>query len=295
MFQHILLPATGEAADAVVFATALAAGLGAPLHFGVLHVRQDPVDAAIGLAGGGMDGGYGVGLMMETIEQEDVVAEAAARVAFAGFCTASGLDSSATPGIGRASATLTVETGDEGNCLVEHGRTADLVVIGRARGDEAVSLGRLQAVLGGIGRPLLIAAAQCPPSLVDTIVIAWKDSAEAARAVGAAMPFIARAGQVVVLTIGEEAAPDSLPDAPSLASCARLVATLLRHNPQVRALHVPLGEGSGAEALLAAAAEVRASLLVMGGYGHGELREMVFGGFTRSVLSAAPMPVLMMH
>ncbi|MBN8901048.1 MAG: universal stress protein, partial [Rhodospirillales bacterium] len=47
--------------------------------------------------------------------------------------------------------------------------------------------------------------------------------------------------------------------------------------------------------LLEAAAELGCGLLVMGGYGHGRLREAVFGGFTRAVLQAAPMPVLMAH
>ncbi|MBR0653669.1 universal stress protein [Plastoroseomonas arctica] len=282
MFQHILLPATGAPADAVVYATARAAGLGQPVHLEVLHVKRDPVAAAIGLAGSGMDGGYGVSLMIDTIEKDEVAAEAAARASFASFRAESG----------EATATLTVETSDEEQSLIAHGRTADLVVIGRGDGGEDVALGRMQAVLAGVGRPLLIAAAHSPRALLDTVVIAWKDTAEAARAVGAAMPFIARAGRVLVVTIGEDEAPTE----PGPASAARLVATLLRHNPEVSAWHVPAGAGkTGAEALLAAATEARATLLVMGAYGHGELREMVFGGFTRSVLGGAPMPVLMMH
>ncbi|MDN3564126.1 universal stress protein [Paeniroseomonas aquatica] len=295
MFQHILLPATGEADDDVVFATALAAGLGTPIHLAFLHVRQDPIAAAVGMAGASMDGGYGIGLLMETIERNDVVAEAAARAAFATFCAVSGIAGHAAQQPGQGTAALTVETGDESACLVEHGRTADLVVIGRGRGTDAVMLDRLQEVLGGIGRPLLIAAKTCPPTLLETVVIAWKDTAQAARAVAVAMPFIARARRVLVMTVGEEASPDSDPGAPSVASRDRLMATLSRHNAEVQAWHVPTADGSAVEALLAAAAEARASLLVMGGYGHGELHEMVFGGFTRSILGGAVMPVLMMH
>ena len=36
-------------------------------------------------------------------------------------------------------------------------------------------------------------------------------------------------------------------------------------------------------------------LLVMGGYSHSRLRETVFGGFTRRVLKAAELPVLIAH
>lgn len=292
MFQHILLPATGDASDDMVFATALAAGLGEAVHLDFLHIRQDRVAAAVGLAGSGMDGGYAVGLLMETIEQDDAVAEAAARAAFIAFCTVSGLAMDGVPPAGQGTAALTVETGDETSRLIKHGRTSDLVVIGRARGGEALALGRLQDVLGGIGRPLLIAAQTSPPSLLETVVIAWKDTAEAARAVAVAMPFIARAHRVLVMTVGEAASPDGAPD---VASRDRLVASLSRHNADVRAWDVTAGEGPAADALLAAAAEARTTLLVMGGYGHGEWREMVFGGFTRRVLRWAALPVLMMH
>ena len=33
----------------------------------------------------------------------------------------------------------------------------------------------------------------------------------------------------------------------------------------------------------------------MGGYGHSRVREVIFGGFTRSILNAAQLPVLMVH
>jgi nucleotide-binding universal stress UspA family protein len=153
----------------------------------------------------------------------------------------------------------------------------------------------LQTVLAGIGRPMLIAAPDCHESLIRTVVIAWKDTAEAARAVGAAMPFIARAERVLVMTAGEAASEADTTHHAAQASARRLVATLQRHAPLVHAQHVPFGSGSAAQALLAAAAEMQASLLVMGGYGHGELRERIFGGFTRTVLGGADLPVLMMR
>ncbi len=47
MLSQILVPATGETADGLVFAT----GLGASAHPSFRHVRQDPAGSAIGLAG----------------------------------------------------------------------------------------------------------------------------------------------------------------------------------------------------------------------------------------------------
>jgi nucleotide-binding universal stress UspA family protein len=49
------------------------------------------------------------------------------------------------------------------------------------------------------------------------------------------------------------------------------------------------------EALLREAAKADADLLVMGGYGHSRLRELVLGGATRYILAKATMPVFMMH
>jgi nucleotide-binding universal stress UspA family protein len=36
-------------------------------------------------------------------------------------------------------------------------------------------------------------------------------------------------------------------------------------------------------------------LIVMGGYGHAKLREMILGGVTRGMLKSMTVPVLMSH
>jgi nucleotide-binding universal stress UspA family protein len=47
--------------------------------------------------------------------------------------------------------------------------------------------------------------------------------------------------------------------------------------------------------LSAMALSLHADLIVMGCYGHGVLRERIFGGATRSMLAGLPAPVLMAH
>ena len=49
------------------------------------------------------------------------------------------------------------------------------------------------------------------------------------------------------------------------------------------------------DAVMQTARDVGADLLVMGGYGHSRIRELVLGGFTRHVISEAQLPVLMFH
>jgi nucleotide-binding universal stress UspA family protein len=50
-----------------------------------------------------------------------------------------------------------------------------------------------------------------------------------------------------------------------------------------------------AEALLSHAADMHADLIVMGGYGHSRLWELVLGGVTRTMLETMTVPVLMSH
>jgi len=47
--------------------------------------------------------------------------------------------------------------------------------------------------------------------------------------------------------------------------------------------------------LATAAKDAGCDLVVMGGYGHGRVREMILGGVTRYMLASAPAPVLMAH
>ena len=75
---------------------------------------------------------------------------------------------------------------------------------------------------------------------------------------------------------------------------AELAAHLVRHEVKAE-LRQCGGSGGIAEALLAQARAEAADLLVMGGYGHSRLREMMLGGTTRSILEHMTLPVLFAH
>ncbi|MBB3355704.1 nucleotide-binding universal stress UspA family protein [Rhizobium sp. BK049] len=53
--------------------------------------------------------------------------------------------------------------------------------------------------------------------------------------------------------------------------------------------------GLGEKGLQSKAFELRADLLVMGGFGHSRLREFVLGGATQAVLTSITLPVLLSH
>jgi len=311
MFRYILVPATGATTDAAVFRTALAIARLDAGHLDFLHVRHDMQRTVLAIAGGNL-GVPGYGGAIDSVQQKVEARQDRAHDAVAAFCAREQVILADTPGSrpsGRVpyctreqatqadapatdtpSAAWHVEAGDEPQCLAAHGRTADLTVLGRARDGEKVALHLLETVLLESGRPLLIAPEAEWKSVGRHIAIAWKDSAEAARAVAAALPLLARAETVTVVAVQESS--DTHSDS---ESGKRLRHALRWHNPATTLRVVPRTNRDPVEALLSVVELEGADLLVMGGYSHSRMREAMFGGFTRRVLLAAGLPVLMAH
>jgi nucleotide-binding universal stress UspA family protein len=288
MPKVILVPATGTAEDAAVFATALAAARLFGSHLVALHVRPDVRREIATMASVDMGVTAGLDTMIADLEAQSETREKAAMQAWTAFRTANNVtlaDSPGTPGI---TGEWRAEVGNEADWLAEHGRTSDLVIAGRGREGGVVAMDVLETALMDSGKPLIVAPDNAPATLDGPVVVAWKNTRESAKAVAAALPFIRKASKVVILTVPESS--DSEPD----PSPVRLAAALRWHN-SVEVKTLPSGGGEPVEILMKAAREAKATLLVMGGYGHTRLREAVFGGFTRAVLENAPIPVLMAH
>ncbi len=288
MFKHVLVPATGYATDDAVFATALLAAKPFGAHIEFLHAKVDVTEVVVAMSAGGVGGGGAVQGVVDKLEEDAKSQEQKAWNAFTRFCESNGLPTSGgAPGAGLC-ADMIVETGSESQWVAEYGRFADLVVVGRRRDGQDVAMDVLEAALMDTGKPLLIAPAAPPAALLGTVVIAWKDTPEAARAVAAAMPLIDHAERVIILTVGEgDAAPD--------VSCERLQRALRWHNAETSVKMLPRAGRAPVEVLLEAATALGATLMVMGGYSHSRLREVVFGGFTQRILNGADLPVLMAH
>jgi nucleotide-binding universal stress UspA family protein len=208
---------------------------------------------------------------------------------FARFCGDAGLAVSSSPASGStdaASAEFHIETGDEPHWMALYGTVADLIVARRGSSDDPAARSTLETVLLETGRPILIPAGSAMPAAFDRIAIAWKPTPQAARAAALAMPFLARAKEIIVVTVAEAAEQSEDAD--------RLVRNLAWHGMAAKAERLAPGSEGAAATLLAGIAG-RADLLVMGGYGHSRLSEWVFGGFTQHVLGDAPFPVLMAH
>ena len=288
MIKTILVPAMGSETDVGVFASALAVARPLGAHLGFLHICIDAATFAATITPE-VSSGHVLTDMINRMEEEAQEREQKAKQLFETFCRREGLVVAETPPIqSERSARWLRENGSESYWLAEYARTADLLVVGRPDDDQRVPSDMLEAALINSGRPLLILPSVPISALPDTVVIAWKATPEAARAVTAAMPFLSLAKQIVIMTVAEDETTIEEEGA------ARLMANLRwdGFTASVRRLQ-PSAQGA-AETLLAAARE-HAALLVMGGYGHSRLREWIFGGFTQRILRAAEIPVLIAH
>ena len=287
MFKNLLVPTTGGPGDAAVFATARLAAQAFGAHLEFLHVRVDTTEVLMGMTAGGVGGGDAVQVVIDRMEAEAEATATATRQAVADSLAAAGIKLRDEPdGIG-PSAQISQETGSQSAWVAQYGRFADLVLMGRGGPDDGAAE-TLEAALMDTGKPLLIAPATAPASLGKRIVIAWKDTPEAARAVSCALPFIGQADQVTIVTVMDDAdAKDE--------SGSRLLRALRWHNKAVEVRTLLRGSASAADVLHREAEALSADLMVMGGYSHSRLREVVFGGFTRRTLGSAGIPVLLAH
>ena len=166
MFKYILVPATGLETDAAVFATALAVARMSGAHLEFLHVRVDVQKTLMAMAANDLSGGAGYDQIIESLEQDVASRQQKAEQAFREFCERERVPISGDPTTDPPSAEWRMETGDEPAWLAEHGRAADLLVVGRAREGEAVAMGVLESALLASGRPVLIAPTKVPDSLI---------------------------------------------------------------------------------------------------------------------------------
>lgn len=173
-------------------------------------------------------------------------------------------------------------------------RRADLCVVGQPNPDSVEFDTTLlaEAAFMDSGRPAVILPyAGTPSPLVRRVLIAWNGSREATRAVHDALPFLAGA-QATTLLIVDPAAQES---AATGMPGADIAAHLSRHGVHVEVRTVSSAGLAVGDVILGQAADEGADLLVMGGYGHSRMREMVLGGATRQLLAQMTLPVLLSH
>ncbi|MGI9406352.1 MAG: universal stress protein, partial [Hyphomicrobiaceae bacterium] len=178
--------------------------------------------------------------------------------------------------------------------IAQHGVTADLIVTGVANLDKTFDpwINTPVNVVMEAGRPVLMVPEVGQFKTVGRrATIAWNETREAARAAFDAIPLLTSAESVKILSIDTGSLRRWTKPTPGegLALC------LARHDIKCDVEHVTVQNVGVGEEILGRADYDGADLLVMGCFGHNRLREYVFGGVTKYVMTHMSVPVLMSH
>ncbi len=247
-----------------------AAAVDAPIR--CVAIRPEPT-TVIPIVGPGAISADVIQLSMENAEIEGKRHVGAAKDAF-----------DAWSGAGKAC--FFERVGLEDHVIAEEGRVHGLLALPCG----GLAEGETDAIYGGLfatGRPVLIAPSHVVDGMGEQIVIFWKDTPQAAKAVWSAMPFLKRAKRVTAISIAE--------DEHTAPSLSRLKAGLGHAGVAIETDSLTPAGDDAHDQLIEKAADLNADLVVMGAFSHSRLREFVLGGVTRATLQTLARPTFMAH
>lgn len=277
MLKDILVhvPTTQPARPVVNYATSLAAKLGARLD--AIAFGYEPITAELTF-----EGAAAVAAVMELQREQALKNADTALMAFEAEARLQGLTFTS-----RRAAAIPAEAAETIGSLA---RLYDLTIVAQPDGKTTANYNLVpETVLFNSGRPMLLV-----PYIHERgfealrVMICWDGRRAAARAVLDAMPFLTAAETVNIIAINEDSETTE-------ATASALATHLARKDIAAKAERLTADRGTIDSTILSAAADRGAQLIVMGGYGHSRLRELVLGGATRGILQSMTIPVLMSH
>ncbi|MGB5226182.1 MAG: universal stress protein [Arenicellales bacterium] len=181
------------------------------------------------------------------------------------------------------------------NKMAHYGRNSDLIVLGQPNPDSKNylrMLGFAEEVMLYSGRPIFfipyIGANKIP---CKKALISWDGTPAAARAIHDALPMLEQTEDVTILIVQSKKQLQSKSD----VQAETLSAHLQRHGISSHIEYVSPGTSGVAATILNTISHNDIDMLIMGGYGTPTLKQKIFGGVTRSLLSTMLTPVLMSH
>jgi nucleotide-binding universal stress UspA family protein len=283
----ILAPLTGGTRDGIVLSNAFAAAKLSSAHVAALFIRPDATEA-VPFYGESTSATVMQEIADATKEASDIASRAARATLFTAAKDAGATLVEQPVRSDKPTASYREVLGNFADRVTAAAHLSDLIVFGALKEDDRPGLTEaFEATLVETGRPVLLSAQEAGISFCKKITIAWNESAAAAHAASAALPFLKCATEVEIISVLRKK------DAPIDSS--ELKAYLLLHGVESTERSVDGGTRDIAEVLLTEASAGGASLLVAGGYGHSRLREMFIGGVTRKVVSHAKLPVFLVH
>ena len=171
-------------------------------------------------------------------------------------------------------------------------RRFDLSVFMQSEPDGIDNDDMIETSLFQSGRPLIVVPYIQKDALkLDHVVCCWDGSTAAARAINDALPLLVKATAVDLLIVLNDKTKNERNEIRGVEMAKHLA----RHDVKVEIETVPAADIDVTNAILSYVADNSGTLIVMGGYGHAKLREMILGGVTRGMLKSMTVPVLMSH
>jgi nucleotide-binding universal stress UspA family protein len=283
MIRTILVPLTTEPASEALLDAALLVAKRLNSHIRALFIQPKP-DATFAYL---PDVILAAGVTREVIERETLEAAAAAKDSFVGWRKRNNVPEAAGARLDSCFASWSEQLGDTETIVGRFGRVSDLIAVQRPSSSSIQGQRCFDAAVFEGGRPTLVIGDKLPFAMTDHVMIAWNGSLEASRAVLGAMPLLRLAGRVSIF-----AAPQYENEGVDVADLAE---SLRWHGIRAHQIPGPRDESSIGAALVSAAIEQQATMIVMGAYTHSRLRQSFLGGVTRHLLAHAPVPLLMSH
>jgi nucleotide-binding universal stress UspA family protein len=176
--------------------------------------------------------------------------------------------------------------------ILQEARCADIIVSGGQSNalSDPFALASPKDLVMQAGRPLLIAPDNVSWLDLRSVLMAWKDTPEARRAIADSLPMLRKAKEVTVTEIVEAGDNRSA----AVSRVRDVVAWLSRHGVSASEV-VPDDGGDVIAQLDAIAANVGAGVVVAGAYGHSRFRELILGGMTQHLMTQSSRCVLLSH
>ncbi len=171
-------------------------------------------------------------------------------------------------------------------------RRFDLSIFMQSNPDGVTNDDMIESSLFESGRPVIVVPYIHKDGLkLDRVVCCWDGGRAAARAINDAMPLLVKADKIDLLIIENDKTKSEATEIRGVEMASHLA----RHDVNVDVEIIPAPDIDVADAILSHVADESGTLIVMGGYGHSKLREIILGGETRAMLKSMTAPVLMSH
>lgn len=139
------------------------------------------------------------------------------------------------------------------------------------------------------GRPVIVVPSAVKNLNLENILIGWKDTREARRAIADALPILKLATQVTVVEICAESEVEVAGQ-----RLDEVIAWLVRHGIAAKPV-VSVSVDTDATQFISIAKQHNADLVVAGAYGHSRFRQWVLGGVTNDLLRLADFSSMLSH